>query len=153
MRHLLWTLAITFVASASQSPADVCKMFGDSDVAAVLGPATSAGRQMVPGTCVWAGKGVSLTIGRLEAGAPEEAAGVVDISRMRAQPGDIVKDETGVGQRAVSTFTANHRGLALVAADGKIVWNVAMDSGDQAIDAAAVLPKLRDLLKKGLAAK
>jgi hypothetical protein len=146
-------LAMTFAAAAMQQPPDVCKMFAESDIAAVLGAGSSSGSRMVAGTCVWTAKGLSLTIARMDASAPAEAVGVVDVSKMRAQKGDIVKDEAGVGQRAVSTVSANHRGLSLVAADGKTVWSFTMDSGDQAIDAATALPKLRDLLKKGLAAK
>lgn len=154
MRTLLAVLALALTSAvAAQPPPDVCKTFSDEDAAALLGAASSAGRPMVAGTCVWAGKGVSLTIARMDAGTPAEAIGVVDVSKMRAQKGDVVTDEAGVGQRAVSTVSANHRGLSLVAANGKTVWSMTLDSGEQAIDAATVLPKLRDLLKKGMAGK
>ena len=39
-------------------------------------------------------------------------------------------------------------GVSLIAADGKISWNLSVDSGDQALDTTAMLAKLRTLLKK-----
>jgi len=71
----------------------------------------------------------------------------------RGQKGDEIHDERGLGQRAVSTVDSNRRGLSLVAADGSTSWNLAVDSGDQKIDAAAMLPKLRELLRKGMTRK
>jgi hypothetical protein len=151
--HLLVLMALAVTHATPQSPPDVCAMFSDAEVAAVVGAAGSTGRQMVPGSCVWTGKGISLTIGRLDAGQPADAQGVVEVSKLRAQQGDVVKDEAGLGQRAVATVAANHRGISLIAADGPTVWNLSLDSADQAIDDAAVLPKLRDLLKKRIGPK
>jgi len=53
----------------------------------------------------------------------------------------------------VSTVDGNRRGVSLVAADGSTSWNLAVDSGDQKIDAATMLPKLRELLRKGMTRK
>jgi hypothetical protein len=156
MPNLPRTLALFMVspvAVAGQNPPDVCRMFSAADVAVVIGQASAPGRAIIPGTCVWTGKGISLTIATMDAGEPAAALALVQAAKSRAQKGEVVKDEAGLGQRAVSTIAANRRGISLVAADAKTSWNLTLDSGHQAIDAATALPRLRDLLKKGMAAR
>ena len=154
MRNVVLGLALTLssisVAAAPQQPANVCEMFTAADVAAVIGAGAQPGRQLIPGSCVWAGKGISLTIARVDAGEPGEALALVDAVKGRGQKGDQVRDESGLGQRAVSTVAGNKRGVSLIAADGKLSWNLSVESGDQALDTTAILAKLRTLLKKGM---
>jgi hypothetical protein len=154
MRRLSWALiavAFTCVPAAAQQPADVCAMFGAAEIAAVIGSGISPGRQMVPGTCVWSGAGVSLTIARMDAGDAAAAAGLVAAVKARAQKGDVVSDERTLGAHAVSTVAANHRGVSVVASQGTMSWNLSVDSGDRAIEITTMLPKLRTLLKKAMA--
>src|SRR4051812_45025872 len=154
MRRLSWALigvAFTCVSAAAQQPADVCAMFGAAEIAAVIGSGISPGRPMVPGACVWSGAGVSLTIARMDGGDAAAAAGLVAAVKARAQKGDVVSDERTLGAHAVSTVTANHRGVSLVASQGTMSWNLSVDSGDRAIEITTMLPKLRTLLKKAMA--
>jgi len=63
MRNAVLGLALTLSSispAGQQQPANVCEMFGAADVAAVIGAGAQPGRQLVPGSCVWAGKGISL---------------------------------------------------------------------------------------------
>ena len=41
----------------------------------------------------------------------------------------------------------------LLAVNGNDLWTFTLSKGDQPVDADAVLPRLRELAKKGLAAK
>ena len=67
--------------------------------------------------------------------------------------GDVVTDETGIGQRAVSTLAANKRTLTLLAVNGNDLWTFTLSKGDQPVDAESVLPRLRELAKKGIASQ
>src|SRR4051812_47229147 len=154
MRRLSWALigvAFTCVSAAARQPADVCAMFGAAEIAAVIGSGISPGRQMVPGTCVWSGAGVSLTMARMDTADAAAAVGLVAAVKARAQKGDVVSDERALGPHAVSMISANHRGVSLVASQGTVSWNVSVDSGDRPIETTTLLPKLRTLLKKAMA--
>jgi len=146
-------VAVGVLAALAPPQANVCESFAAADIAAVIGAGASTGRELVAGSCVWAAKGISLTIARVDTGDPASALALVDAVKGRGQKGDEIHDERGLGQRAVSTVDSNRRGLSLVAADGSTSWNLAVDSGDQKIDAAAMLPKLRELLRKGMTRK
>jgi len=153
MRSAVSFFVAAVLSAALQPQANVCESFGAVDITPVIGAGASAGRQVIPGTCVWTAKGISLTIARVDTGDAAASLALVDAVKGRGQKGDEIRDEPGLGQRAVSTVNANRRGLSLVAADGSVSWNLAVDSGDQAIDAVAMLPKLRELLRKGLTGK
>jgi hypothetical protein len=154
MRNALsFLVAAALSAALAQPQANVCESFAAADISGVVGAAASAGRQLVPGTCVWTAKGISLTIARIDTGDRAAALALVDAVKARGQKGDDIHDEGGLGDRAVSTVNSNKRGLSLVAADRGTSWNLTVDSGDQAIDVVTVLPKLRALLRKGIGTK
>jgi hypothetical protein len=137
-------------AAGARQQASVCEMFSPADITGVIGPGASPGRPIVSGSCVWTAKGISLTVARVDTGDPAAALAMVGAVKGRGQKGDDVHDEPGLGQGAVSTFNGNKRGLSLIAADGGTSWHLAVDSGDQLIDARTMLPKLRALVRKGI---
>lgn len=155
MTPLLATSVLLF-GLASPSPAqapDVCKLFTNADVAAVLGAAPKGpGTSIVPGTCVWGAAGLSLTVSRTDAGDAETAVRLVDVMRTSAQPGEQIKDEPGLGQHALSRIGRYRRSADLQIAAGTGMWRFLIETADQKIDAEAALGHLRELARKALAA-
>ena len=150
MRVWLWAVVMTG-AMQTQAP-DVCKLFVKADVAQVVGADATDGETLIPGTCSWNAKGANLSISRASF-EQSEAAMLLEARKMSAAQGDVVTDETGIGQHAVSTISANKRTLTLLVVNGKELWTFTLSKGDQPVDAATVLPRLRDLARKGIAAK
>jgi hypothetical protein len=151
MFQLVWTIAIAGALQTPQPP-EVCSLFVTAEVAQVVGADATNGQTLIPGTCSWNAKGANLSISRASFG-PGEAGMLLDSRKVAVAQGDVVTDETGIGQRAVSTLTANKRTLTLLAVHGNDLWTFTLSKGDQPVDAEAVLPRLRALAKKGLAAK
>jgi hypothetical protein len=106
---------------------------------------------LIPGTCSWNAKGANLSISRATF-QQGEAKMLLEARKMGAG-GDVVTDEAGIGQQAVSTLAANKRTLTLLAVNGNDLWTFTLSKGDQPVDAGTVLPRLRELARKGIAAK
>src|SRR6185369_10268738 len=149
---LLWTIAISGAMQVQPKAPDVCKAFLKADVAQVLGADATDGQTLIPGSCSWNAKGANLSISRASFGQGE-AGLLLESRKIAVAQGDVVADETGIGQRAVSTLAANKRTLTLLAVNGNDLWTFTLSKGDQPVDADAVLPRLRELAKKGLSAK
>jgi hypothetical protein len=136
-----------------QTPApDVCKAFAKADVVAVVGADATDGQMLIPGTCSWSAKGANLSISRATLGTGD-AGMVFEARKGSAAEGEVVFDVAGVGQRAVSTLAANKRTLTLLAVNGNDLWTFTLSKGDQPVDTDVLLPRMRDLAKKGLAGK
>jgi hypothetical protein len=130
----------------------VCTTFVKADVSAVVGADTTDGQTLVPGTCSWSAKGANLSISRATF-APGEAGMLLESRKIGVGKGDVVTDEAGIGQRAVSTLAANKRTLTLLAVSGNELWTFTLSKGDQPVDVETVLPRMRDLAKKGMGAR
>lgn len=149
---LAWTLVVGSAMQAPSKPPEVCNLFVTAEVAQVLGADASDGQTLVAGTCSWNAKGANLSISRASFGQGE-AVMLLDSRKIAVAQGDVVAEESGIGQRAISTLAANKRTLTLLAVNGNDLWTFTLSKGDQPVDADAVLPRLRALAKKGLAAK
>ena len=149
---VLWLWAIVMIGVVQTPAPEVCKLFVKADVAQVVGPEPTDGETLIPGTCSWNAKGANLSISRatFEQG---EAGMLLEARKVGAAQGDVVADEAGIGQRAVSTLAANKRTLTLLAVNGNELWTFTLSKGDQPVDAGTVLPRLRELARKGIAAK
>lgn len=146
---LVWLWAVVM----SGATPDLCKVFVKADVAQVLGADATDGQALIPGSCSWNATGANLLISRatFEQG---EAGMLLEARKIGAGgQGEVVSDEAGIGQRAVSTITSNKRTLTLLAVNGNDLWTFTLSKGDQPVDAPAVLPRMRELAKKGIAAK
>jgi len=149
---LLWALLTGGATQAQAKAPEVCRAFEKSDVAQVVGADATDGQTLVPGTCSWNAKGANLSISRatFEQG---DAGMLLESRKIGAAQGDVVTDEAGIGHRAVSVLAGNKRTLTLLAVNGNDLWTFTLSKGDQPVDVEAVLPRLRDLAKKGIGAK
>jgi hypothetical protein len=156
MRHhvfgSLFALVLGSAVLGAQA-SDLCASFKKADVAPVLGADASAGAAVIPGSCSWNATGKNLTITRAQIADASEGRPLVDAFKSGAERGDIVKDEPGLGDRAASRADANGRTITLVAVSGTAVWNVTLSAGDQKIDVAAALSRMRDLTKAAITTK
>jgi hypothetical protein len=156
MRHAavgsLLALVLAAPAVAAQT-ADVCASFKKGDIAALVGPDASEGAAIIPGSCSWNAPGKNLTITRARIVEPSEGRQLVDAVKSGGQPGETVKDEPGLGDRAASRADANGRTLTLVAVSGTVVWNATLSAGDLKLDVAAALPRMRELVKAAMAVR
>lgn len=146
---LLWTIAAGSAMQAQSKPPEVCTVFVKADVAPVVGADALDGQTLIPGTCSWNAKGANLSISRA-AFEKGEAGMLLEARKIGAGPGDVVTDETGIGERAVSTLAANKKTLTLLAVKGNDLWTFTLSKGDRPVDAETVLPRLRELAQKGL---
>jgi hypothetical protein len=145
---IVWAMLAGGVLQAK--PQDVCPLFVKADIVAVLGADATDGQTLIPGTCSWNAKGANLSISRatFEQG---EAGMLLEARKIGVGQGEVVTDETGIGQRAVSTLASNKRTLTLLAVNGNDLWTFTLSKGDQPVEAATVLPRMRELAKKGIA--
>jgi hypothetical protein len=156
MRHHVFGSLLALVLGATALGAqtsELCASFKKADVAAVLGADVSAGAPIIPGSCSWNATAKNLTITRARIVDVTEGRPLVDAFKSGAQRDDIVKDEPGLGDRAASRADANGRTVTLVVVSGTAVWNVTLSAGDQKIDVAAALPRMRDLVKAAITTK
>jgi hypothetical protein len=149
---VVWLSAMIVTGAMQAQAPEVCKLFVKADIVQVLGADATDGQTLIPGTCSWNAKGANLSISRATFGQGE-AGMLLDSRKVGAGPGDVVTDETGIGQRAVSSLASNRRTLTLLAVNGNDLWTFTLSKGDQPVDASAVLPRMRELAKRGIAAK
>jgi hypothetical protein len=146
------TLLLGCAVSVSAQP-DPCTLFTKDDVAAVLGAAPSAdGHQILPGTCTWGATGITLTVSRTAVDTADSAGQMLDLARTNAAPGEQIKDEAGLGDRAVSRVDRYSRSVELQVAAGNRFWRFMVETADQKIPADATLTALRKLAGKAIAA-
>src|SRR5688572_3936217 len=113
--------AVIFLAhTVTTQPKPVCDLVADKDAAAILGSVLQKQATLGPDQCVFTTKGLSLMIARLPNQEPEQVEMLMQLPKNRARPGDVVKEEPGVGQRAVSESSKGHVGI--IAASGNTVW-------------------------------
>ena len=142
--NLLVAAAVLAGSFLAQEPGSVCANVSKEDAIAVLGSLKQGPTELGP-QCVFTTEGLSLMVGRLADQEPETATMMLNVPRNRAKPGDVVKEEPGIGDRAVSEVSGGH--LAIIAVRGTTVWTFGVDHVYRK-DISAMLPKLRDLARK-----
>lgn len=150
MRHILVTLVLVLLSTpAFPQSTPVCETFTDAEITDLLGkPATVKRSILGPDTdCVWGITGLSLNISRTQL-EKDVVNGMVDSQLKNPREGDIVKEEPGIGDRAVSRQDRYGRSVSLVFASGETAWTFNFEKIDQKLDMDVALPKLRALAKK-----
>jgi hypothetical protein len=149
---VLLEVLITGVLSVSPLPQGrpVCDIVSEKDAVAVLGSVKKKNTILGADQCVFTTEGLSLMVNRLSGQEPEQVQMMLDLPKNRAKPGDIVKEEPGIGTRAVSEQSKGH--LAIIAAQGDTIWSFGVDHV-YSKDLSDMLPKLREFAKKVVAAK
>jgi hypothetical protein len=152
MRSLIAMMLLLVCAVSASAQPDPCTLFTKDDVAAVLGGAPRAdGHQILPGTCTWGATGITLTVSRTEVDTAEAAAQMLDLARTNASPGEQIKDEAGLGDRALSRVDRYSRSVELQLASGNRFWRFVVETADQKIAADPTLTALRKLAGKAVA--
>lgn len=136
-------LAGALVTAQTDKP--VCDLVTEKDAAAVLGSVQKKNSILGADQCVFTTPGLSLMVNRLTNQEPETIDMLLKLPANRARQGDIVKDEPGIGQKAVSEVSKGH--LLIIAASGTTVWNFSVDHV-YSRDISEMLPKLRELAAK-----
>ena len=145
-------LVLTFSSfsslAAAQDAKPVCDLVTEQDVATVTGPVQKKQAILGADQCTFSAKGLSLSIHRVPKQKPENVQMLLDLPKNRARPGDVVNEETGIGDRAVSERSKGR--LTLIAASGTTVWTVGVEHVYNQ-DLTDKLPALRDLVRKVIA--
>ena len=128
----------------------VCEMVSEQDAVAVIGSVKKKQTILGPDQCVFTTEGLSLMVNRVSDQEPEQVQMLLEVPKNRARPGDVVKEERGIGAKAVSEQSKGH--LAIIAASGDTVWTFGVDHV-YSKDLSDVLPKLRTLAAKVVASK
>ena len=137
-------LALPYVTVA-QTAKPVCDLVTEQDAAAVIGSVLKKQSTLGPDQCVFTTKGLSLIINRLPDQEPEQIKMMLELPKNRARPGDLVKDEPDIGQRAVSETSKGS--LNIIAASGSTIWTLGV-SHVYRQDLTEMLPRLRGLARK-----
>lgn len=123
----------------------VCDIVSESDAAVVLGSVKKKNTILGADQCVFTTEGLSLMVSRVREQEPESVQMLLDVPKNRAKPGDVVKEEPGIGTRAVSEQSKGH--LAIIAAQGDTIWSFGVDHV-YSKDLSDILPKLREFARK-----
>ena len=145
---LIAGLVLWVGVSAQTRP--VCDLVSEKEAVAVLGSVKQKQTILGADQCVFTTQGLSLIVNRLSGQEPEEMKMLLDLPRNRAGKGDVVQEEAGIGQRAVSEMAKGR--VSIIAAQGDTVWTFGVDHVYNK-DMSDLLPKLRELAKKVIAAK
>jgi hypothetical protein len=140
-------LFVSFLITQPAGPA-VCDQLSNEDVTPLIGPVKSKQPLINADTCVWTGDQRTLTI--LRTADIDEPSGIAMLEAMkhRAKPGDVVIDEPGIGQRAVSESIKSGQRVSIVAMAGKTSWTIGVDHVYGGMKPDELLPKLRVVAKK-----
>ena len=103
----------------------VCDMVSEADAAAVIGAIKKKQTILGADQCAFTAEGLSLMVNRLAGQEPEQVQMLLQLPKHRARPGDVVKDEAGIGTGAVSEQSKGH--LTIIAAQGDTVWTFGVD--------------------------
>lgn len=130
------------------STAAVCDQLSNDDVVPLIGPVKKKAPLINADTCVWTGDQRTLTI--MRTGDIDQKSGVAMMEALkgRARPGDVVADEPGIGQRAVSEVTARGQRISIVGMAGSTSWTIGVDHVYGGLKPDEVLPKLRAVAKQ-----
>jgi len=145
---MLLLLSLLISTMSVQQPAPVCDRLANDEVAGLIGPITRKNAIIGPDTCVWSGDRQTFSVMRAPDLDPESANGILDAVKARAREGDTVRDEPGIGTRAVSEATARGTRVAIIAVSGRTAWTIAVDHVYSGLKADDLLPKLRAVAKK-----
>jgi hypothetical protein len=137
-------LALPYGAVA-QTDKPVCDLVTEQDAAALIGSVLKKQSTLGPDQCVFTTKGLSLMINRLPDQEPEQMTMMLELPKHRARPGDVVKEEPGIGQLAVSETSKGR--LNIIAASGTTIWTLGVDHV-YSQDLTEMLPRLRELARK-----
>lgn len=143
---MISALALSLYLTA-QPAAAVCDSLTNDEVAALIGPVKSKQPLIDANTCVWTGDRVTFSIMRTHDIEPESATALLGAVKTRVQPGDVVRDEPGIGRQAVSEAMARGTRVAIIAANGNTVWTLGVDHVYSGLKADELLPKLRAIAK------
>lgn len=134
---------------AGQSSTAVCDSLTNEEVASVIGAVKSKNPIIdAATTCVWTGDRVTFSIMRTPDMEVESADAVLASLKTRAQKGDVVSEEPGIGTRAMSEALARGTSVSIVAAAGTTMWTIRVDHVYSGLKADELLPKLRTIAKK-----
>lgn len=139
-----FSLLLLFTAQPSTP---VCDSVTDQQVAALIGPVKSKRPVTDANTCVWGGDRQTFSIMRTGDLEPESASVVLTAVKTRAQKGDVVRDEPGIGTQAVSEALARGTSVSIVAVAGTTAWTIAVAHVYGGLKAEELLPKLREIAK------
>lgn len=143
---LVLAFCLTFPAAASaQAPKPVCDLVTEKDAAAVIGSVQQKQSILGEDHCVFTTKDFSLTIQRLRGQKPETLRMMLELPGKRARPGDVVRDEPGIGQGAVSEISRGR--LTIFATTGDTLWTVGVAHVYNK-DLTELLAELRELARK-----
>lgn len=141
-------LALTLALSAQSVPA-VCDSLTNDEVATLIGTVKSKNPIIdAATTCVWSGDRATFSIMRTPDIDAESAGAVLDSLKTRAQKGDVVSDEAGIGRRAMSEVMARGTSVSIVAVAGTTMWTIRVEHVYSGLKGDEVLPKLRAIAKK-----
>lgn len=132
----------------AQPAAPVCDSLTNEEVVALIGPVKSKRPVIDANTCVWGGDRQTFSIMRTADIEPESAAPMLAAVKGRAQKGDVVVDEPGIGTQAVSEATARGTRVSIVAVAGTTAWTISVEHVYSGLKADELLPKLRAIAKK-----
>ena len=144
---MIAALFLFLISMAAQPSTPVCDRLTNDEVAGLIGTVKSKNQIIDANTCVWSGDQRTFSIMRTPDLEPEAAAGVLQAMKSRAEAGDVVRDEAGIGTQAVSEATARGRRVAIVVISGSAAWTIAVDHVYGGLKADDLLPKLRAIAK------
>ena len=139
-----FSLLLLFTA---QPATPVCDSVPDQQVAALIGPVKSKRPIIDANTCVWTGDRQMFSIMRTADLEPESASVLLTSIKTRAQKGDVVRDEPGIGTQAVSEAIARGTRVSIVAVAGTTAWTIGVEHVYSGLKADELLPKLREIAK------
>ena len=141
-------LTLTLVLGAQSVPT-VCDSLSNEEVATVIGTVKSKNPIIdAATTCVWTGDRVTFSIMRTADVDAESAGAVLDSLKTRAQKGDVVSEEAGIGRRATSEVTARGTSVSIFAVAGTTMWTIRVEHVYSGLKGDDLLPKLRTIAKK-----
>lgn len=148
------TASVLIIASSAVAgqAGSVCDAFAAADIQALIGPVkqqTPMGGDM----CTWTSEHTSLMVTRETEESAEQAQSIVQVAA-QGQEGRVTRDETGVGDKAISSIAQKDSGLSVIFSKGAVVWTlvVSHDSADT-FNGAEMLSKLKGFAQKAALAR
>lgn len=140
-------LFLSLLLSNQTAPA-VCDQLTNEEVSPLIGPIKTK-RPLINGdTCSWAGDQRTLTIMRTPNVDEASSKAMLEAIKRRAQPGDVVVDEPGIGQGAVSEAISRGQRVTIIGVAGTTSWSIGVEHVYGGLKATELLPQLRAIAKK-----
>jgi hypothetical protein len=145
---MIFALTLSLLITAQPSAA-VCDALTNDEVVAAIG-AVKSKQPLIDAatTCVWTGDRLTFSIMRTPEIEAETAGALLGSIKTRAQKGDVVADEPGIGRQAVSEVTARGSSVSIIAVAGTTAWTIRVDHVYSGLKGEELLPKLRTIAKK-----